>query len=330
MRHDRALALAQWLVDEWAPAADRIEIAGSIRREKPDVKDIEIVVIPRWRTDLIEGATADLFSGPPTRRVNLLRETVEAQQALGHLQVIKPGTPGVVPWHLQDDGRYWRLWLPAPEIKVDVFLQDAETWGLNLMIRTGSGVGPSGLPVDGFAPAMLTRWKAVAGLGARAEGARLYRPGQRDPESTREEADVFRLCRVRWVPPRDRISARAVLDNAYDGDDPDPRPPARNPRSTEAWVASAEGLSDREREIVRLVEQHGGLATFEVENLTGGLHQSISAAISGLYHRKRLLRPSGRTRLTPTGRRADVYEVGDPMAEDAPVQPRAGGPDGGG
>lgn len=101
-----------------------------------------------------------------------------------------------------------------------------------------------------------------------------------------------------------------------------------NPRSIEAAASlDVVTLADREREIVTLIGERGGLTTDEVEEITGGLHQSVSATISRLYHDRRMLRPSGRTRKTRTGRRADVYEVGDPQAPDAPVQPKAGKPD---
>ena len=46
MKHENALVVATWLVNELRESCDRIEIAGSIRRGKPDVKDIEIVAIP--------------------------------------------------------------------------------------------------------------------------------------------------------------------------------------------------------------------------------------------------------------------------------------------
>ena len=91
-------------------------------------------------------------------------------------------------------------------------------------------------------------------------------------------------------------------------------------------------MSARNKQIVRLIgeamaEGRDGLTTWEVEMATGGKHQTISSAISGLYHDHRAIRPSGLTRLTDTGRRADVYEIGDPEAADAPVQPGIGSKD---
>lgn len=46
MKHADALRIAQELVERLRPACTRIEIAGSVRRGKPDVKDIEIVAVP--------------------------------------------------------------------------------------------------------------------------------------------------------------------------------------------------------------------------------------------------------------------------------------------
>ncbi len=103
----------------------------------------------------------------------------------------------------------------AEPIKVDVFLASPERWGLTLMIRTGSGVGPDGSPQTGFGPAMLARWKAVSG-GGYAKDARLHRPSGTLVD-TPEEADVFAACMVAWVPPPERTDAAAVARNAYGG-----------------------------------------------------------------------------------------------------------------
>lgn len=48
MRLEQAQRLAQQLVVDLEPACERIEVAGSIRRQRSQVKDIELVVIPRW------------------------------------------------------------------------------------------------------------------------------------------------------------------------------------------------------------------------------------------------------------------------------------------
>ncbi len=47
MQLDKALEIAEKTKELLAPYCERIEIAGSIRRKKPEVKDIELVAIPK-------------------------------------------------------------------------------------------------------------------------------------------------------------------------------------------------------------------------------------------------------------------------------------------
>lgn len=109
---------------------------------------------------------------------------------------------------------------------------------------------------------------------------------------------------------------------------------AYNPRSMEAWYGlDPDAMAARQRRIIRVIADgmeagRHGATTYEIEVATGMRHQSCSAAVSLMWHGKRWIRPSGRTRLTDTGRRANVMEIGDPEAPDAPRQPEIGGKDG--
>ena len=49
MEYNKALEIAEKTKAQLAPYCERIEIAGSIRRKKPDVGDIEIVVGTLYR-----------------------------------------------------------------------------------------------------------------------------------------------------------------------------------------------------------------------------------------------------------------------------------------
>lgn len=213
MRWTEAHEIAVRLEGALASACARIEIAGSIRRQKPEVKDIELVVIPRWverpRTD-VQTSLFDAAGSEPTQPVNLLAVAVEQFQESGALQVIKPGTPDVVPWHLEPEGKYWRLYLPQRDLKVDVFLCTERTWGNVLTYRTG--------PAE-FSAALLARWKQVTGGGMSIQN-RLWRPGIGYVD-TPEEADVFAACRVAYVPPElrtgpDVVHRYALADNLHD------------------------------------------------------------------------------------------------------------------
>lgn len=215
MEYERAVTLASGLLAALAPSCHRIEVAGSVRRRKADVKDIELVAIPRWADRPVDGqallfdAEGGLFE-EPVESVNLLQEAVQDLADAGRLSVIKPNVDDVVAWHLEPQGRYWRLYLPRHNLKIDLFLATPETWGLVFTIRTGSAE---------FARAMLARWKQVSG-GGYSQEARLWRPGARSPERTPEEDDVFRLCQVTYVPPDQRGTYRAMEDHALPITDP--------------------------------------------------------------------------------------------------------------
>lgn len=98
------LAQAQQIAEKYLnllrPHCSRIQIAGSIRREKPDVKDVEIVCIPQD----IEGFAAQVKQWPKVK-----------------------GEP---------TGKYTQRNLPE-EIKLDLFMAEERNWGLILVIRTG-------------------------------------------------------------------------------------------------------------------------------------------------------------------------------------------------
>jgi DNA polymerase/3'-5' exonuclease PolX len=101
MKIEEAKKIAKKYLNLLKPYCWRIEIAGSIRREKSEVKDIEIVAIP---LDLVG------FSN----EVNKLEKV--------------KGNP---------TGKYTQRILPEG-IKLDLFMANIRNWGLIFAIRTGS------------------------------------------------------------------------------------------------------------------------------------------------------------------------------------------------
>ena len=190
--------LSEALVGELGPACERIEVAGSIRRDADHVGDVEIVAIPRLEEREAAGQ-GSLFGPPPAESVNLLWETI-TEIGPDRLLPIKP-TGEVEADPLWQEKRLagskaWRFWIPRRRCKLDLFLCTPETWGAALAIRTGSAA---------FSKALVTRWIDVS-HGGHFEGCRLRRPDGRTLE-TSEERDVFEACRVEWVPPHFRRSA---------------------------------------------------------------------------------------------------------------------------
>lgn len=193
-----ARRLAESLVVKLAPACERIEIAGSIRRGADHVGDIEIVAIPRLEEREAPGQTS-LFGPPPTERVSLLWEAVDELRPDRLLPIQPTGEVEADPlWQEKRlaGSKAWRLWLPRRRCKLDLFLCTPETWGAALAIRTGS--------VE-FSRALVTRWIDVS-HGGHFEALRLRRPDGQVLD-TPEERDVFRACQVKWVPPHRRHRA---------------------------------------------------------------------------------------------------------------------------
>ena len=101
MKIDEAKQIAEKYLNLLKPYCWRIEIAGSIRREKSEVKDIEIIAIP----------------------LNLVRFSNEVNK----LEKVK-GNP---------TGKYTQRILPEG-IKLDLFMANDKNWGLIFVIRTDS------------------------------------------------------------------------------------------------------------------------------------------------------------------------------------------------
>jgi DNA polymerase (family 10) len=177
-----ARKIADEIVAAIRPFCDRAEVAGSIRRRKEIVGDVEIVAIPRDFDGLVQ--TLAQFG-----------------------QHIKPGVPDVIPWQPKKNAKYIRLRL-TQGINLDVFCASRDNWGPLFVMRTGSGVGPDGNPFGGFVPHLFKRWKKVS-AGGRMTGCM---PTTVDGVqlTCEEEEDFFELLGLEWVDPWDRVSNKSV------------------------------------------------------------------------------------------------------------------------
>lgn len=195
---EAAQKVAQALRSELGPACDRIEIAGSVRRQKAIVRDLELVAISRTT---VHFETVDLFTSRRCENLDVW-DALEALRLDGRLLPISPRSsePEEDPnWQSKRSGsRYLKLFLIKPRLKVDLFLVDPPTWGLLYTIRTGSAE---------FSKRLVTHWTQLS--GGRAREGRLYLPEAigGKPVATPEEADVFRACRLLQPAPPERIDA---------------------------------------------------------------------------------------------------------------------------
>jgi len=173
MPYARALELALAFIEDIRDGCERIEIAGSLRRKKAEVGDIEVVCIPK----IVQGV--DLFGGPG-EKMNLLDER------LGGYRIVKGGE------------KYKQIALAS--INIDLFIQpDPATWGVNLAIRTGSA---------DFSHWLVT-WRRNGGAlpgNMWVREARLYSTS--GIIDTPEEREFFRAIGLDWIEPEERTAGR--------------------------------------------------------------------------------------------------------------------------
>jgi DNA polymerase/3'-5' exonuclease PolX len=175
--------LARRMVDILASHCHRIEVAGSVRRQKADVGDIEIVLVPRMEERQVAGQLG-LFDAPRTRQVSLAWEALDQLVADG---VLLPAT--------KCGERYRCHPASCSMLQLDIFavLPPAQ-WGPLLAVRTG--------PAE-FGRACMLRLRK---RGLRLEDGRVLRGAVSGSVilDCPEEIDFLTACGLPWVAPKDR------------------------------------------------------------------------------------------------------------------------------
>lgn len=189
MRRNRlhALALVAHFEALIKPAltCERWEVAGSIRRLKPDVGDVDVVAIPRFE----ERPAADMF-GTPTM-TNLLWRRIDDLVDIGEFSK-----------HVKDtavgERTKWGEKCRAIEFRgccFEVELADKDNWAMRLLVRTG----PEGLPKE-----VVTRLPKY-GYASR-DGFYIWDTKATPPRMLQglTEESIFRLCGMEPKPPEMR------------------------------------------------------------------------------------------------------------------------------
>lgn len=180
-----AQAAADALVELLRPGCERIEVAGSVRRKAVDCKDLEIVAVPRFRSDLF---------GCPS--YDLLTERVYDHASIHDLAYRDTRTgERTKPYDLAGR-KFFPLFLlghgdPWP---VDLFVvRPPAQWGAIFAIRTG----PADYSARLVSAVRLTRgYRCVDGhLESTDTGLTLDTP---------EEADFIEACGFPYMPPEQR------------------------------------------------------------------------------------------------------------------------------
>jgi DNA polymerase/3'-5' exonuclease PolX len=165
-----ALDIAVTVIEALKGGCDRIEIAGSLRRKRSEVHDVEIVCIPKK----VE-ASVDLFGVPTEVR------SPQFYCAFEKWEVLK-GSP--------QHGKYIKAQVQG--VAVDVFTAAAENWGWIFTLRTG--------PADFGHYTIVSQlkrcqYKAVDGF--------IFRRDKLVP--VREEKDLFAMLNLKYIEPEYRL-----------------------------------------------------------------------------------------------------------------------------
>jgi len=166
MELGNAKAIAEELISLLSPCCNRIAIAGSIRRQKPDVGDIELLLIPRG--DCLDNVLKDLMG----KEILAMRLNKRGSRTYGPQNKLMVHLPS--------------------GIGVDIFSTSEENWGMALFVRTG--------PKEWNIKAM-SRFRQL-GMQGHAYGGVTLRNGL--PFECPTEVLVFNLLGWPYTPPEKR------------------------------------------------------------------------------------------------------------------------------
>jgi DNA polymerase (family 10) len=181
MRLEDALPLAQKVCDALQPFCERVAFAGSIRREKVEVGDVDIVAVPK----------AGWYPSAFGFDVEFSADTVWADM-IPYVLKKKGLMVGV-------SGKELLRCTFADGFQVDLYRARMETWGIILLIRTGSKEHNVKL-------CTLARSKGLM-LSAKDGVIQTLTSGCMTASkviASQSEEDIFTALGLQFVEPKDR------------------------------------------------------------------------------------------------------------------------------
>jgi DNA polymerase/3'-5' exonuclease PolX len=183
-----AADLAAKIAADLAPCCERVEIAGSIRRQRPDIGDIELVVIPKFARSLLDDVPGASFLDMHLVSLMARRKLLRAWSENTQMESLTCR-----------DFYVGSLFNERKLFKVQINISNADRWPVELAIKTGPAefshrlVCHSDNPARGFLP---HGWRIGDGWQVfDAKGERVLF------ESERQFIETF--CGA-WVPPERR------------------------------------------------------------------------------------------------------------------------------
>lgn len=166
MELEKARAIAEELKGLLEPVCNRITIAGSIRRQKPDVGDVELLVIPR--ANYLDRLLYELMM----KNILAMRLNKRGSRTYGPKNKLMVNIPS--------------------GIGVDIFSTDEKCWWVSLVVRTGGKVTNQRIAVAAI----------KKGWHLKAYGSGFSTP--QGDIVCRSERDVFEFVGLRYLEPWER------------------------------------------------------------------------------------------------------------------------------
>jgi len=162
MKFEDAAVLADRIVHCIEHLSDKIQVVGSIRRKRPEVHDIDIVLIPQawmWNTII------------QSLKTNMKAHVVRAGPELATLEIPICPTSETMP--------------------ADIYKARPETWGVLLLIRTGS---------KEHNIMMCSKARGLGMMLSAAQG--VIKDGK--VIASRTEKEIFQALGVEYIEPENR------------------------------------------------------------------------------------------------------------------------------
>jgi DNA polymerase/3'-5' exonuclease PolX len=175
MKLEQAEQIAKRWVEWLSPYCERVEIAGGVRRRKPEPHDLEIVAIPKTAEE------RDMF-GYVIADQNQLEAFIDGCIYMDLCNAVKHGP------------KYKQLALPEG-INLDLFIVRRETWAVQFTIRTG--------PAD-FSHWIVTPRKYGGALpsNCKVKHGQVWR--YEKALDFAEEVDFLNFLGLGWIEPPER------------------------------------------------------------------------------------------------------------------------------
>lgn len=228
---DIASKIARRLTQLMAPHCYRVEVAGSVRRQKPEVSDIEIVAHPKKYWVTVDRPQKDIFA-PSQTQVQHSELVDKCLAVLPNVEWIKPGfkdTSTLIKKHGKQvltevpelglgldlelsrennygmDRKHWKglTWYKDLPVKLDIFLTGSDNFGVIHFIRTG----PKDFNVKMIAKLKSNGYNFENGFLVHLSGSRhdtLDLPHKDRREFCHSEELIFKKARMGYIEPTER------------------------------------------------------------------------------------------------------------------------------